>query len=159
MELTFYTDYALRVLIYAGLYRDRLCLVSEIAEHYRISRNHLMKVTNGLARGGFVKTFRGKGGGITLALPPQKIRLGAVVRHMEGPIEPVECFRAGNQCVIVGPCTLPPILKDAFDSFLSTLDGYTLADLLEGRAALVRRLSPGSANPKRKPRLAHAARR
>ncbi len=72
MELTFYTDYALRVLIYAGLCRDRLCLISEIAEHYAISRNHLTKVVHGLARGGFVQTHRGKSGGLALARSPQR---------------------------------------------------------------------------------------
>jgi Rrf2 family transcriptional regulator, nitric oxide-sensitive transcriptional repressor len=148
MELTSYTDYALRVLIYAAIRHERLCLISEIAEHYAISRNHLMKVVNGLARGGFVRTFRGKGGGLTLARPPEEIKLGAVVRYMEGPFRPVECFRAGNECVITGPCTLPPILQEAFRSFVATLDRYTLADLVKGPTRLARRLFPQAAGLK-----------
>jgi Rrf2 family nitric oxide-sensitive transcriptional repressor len=140
VELTYYTDYALRVLVYAGLRSERLCLISEIAEHYGISENHLMKVVHGLAKGGFVTTYRGKGGGLTLAKPPEQIVVGAVVRHMEGPFKPVECFRTGNRCAISGACSLPEILEEAFQAFLEVLDGYSLADLLDRRASLARRL-------------------
>ena len=148
MELTYYTDYALRVLIYAGLRRERLCLISEIAEHYGISRNHLMKVVHGLARGGFVETHRGKGGGLTLARSPEEIGLGAAVRHMEGPFRPVECFRTGNLCTITGPCNLPSILEDAFQAFIEVLDAHTLADLLKHRGLLAKRLFPRSSSPR-----------
>jgi len=140
MELTYYTDYALRVLIYAGLCQEKLCLISEIAEHYRISENHLMKVVHGLAQGGFVLTYRGKGGGLTLAKDPKDIIIGAVVRHMEGPFKPVECFRTGNKCAIADACDLPNILNEAFQAFIMVLDRYTLADLLERRSHLERRL-------------------
>ena len=140
MELTYYTDYALRVLIYAGLRQEKLCLISEIAERYGISENHLMKVVHGLAQGGFVRTYRGKGGGLTLAKDPKDISVGAVVRHTEGPFEPVECFRPGNKCALTGACDLPDIFAEAFQAFIAVLDRYTLADLLERRTHLARRL-------------------
>ncbi len=140
MELTYYTDYALRVLVYAGLRQEKLCLISEIAQHYRISENHLMKVVHGLAQGGFVRTYRGKGGGLTLAKNPKEIIIGAVVRHMEGPFKPVECFRTGNKCAITGACDLPSILDEAFQAFITVLSRYTLADLLERADNLARRL-------------------
>ncbi|MGH8013841.1 MAG: RrF2 family transcriptional regulator [Candidatus Binataceae bacterium] len=140
MELTYYTDYGLRVLVYAGLRQDRLCLISEIAKHYGISENHLMKVVHGLAKGGFVRTYRGKGGGLALAKHPKDINIGAVVRHLEGPFKPVECFRIGNRCVISGACHLPDILSEAFQAFIAVLDRHTLADLLEQRGQLARQL-------------------
>jgi len=148
VEFTYYTDYSLRVLIYAGLRGDQLCLISEIAEHYRISRNHLTKVVHGLARGGFIHTHRGKGGGLTLARPPEEISLGAVVRHTEGPFRPVECFRTGNLCVITGPCSLPKILEDASRAFLAVLDAHTLADLLRHRGLLSKRLFSPLSSPR-----------
>jgi Rrf2 family transcriptional regulator, nitric oxide-sensitive transcriptional repressor len=130
MELTFYSDYAMRVLIYLGVRTDRLCQISEIARTYGISRNHLVKVVHGLARAGFIKTYRGRAGGITLARKPEEIRLGDVLRYTEGSFQPVECFRAENECVITPACFLPAILNEAFRSFMSVLDRYTLADLL-----------------------------
>ncbi len=140
MELTFYTDYSLRVLMYLGLNPGRLCSISEIAEHYHISRNHLVKVVHGLARGGFVRTYRGKGGGLTLASEPKEINIGAVVRYTEGPLKPVECFRdSANHCVISGACSLQAILYQACENFLATLDRHTLADLL-AKAPQMKRL-------------------
>jgi len=141
MELTLYTDYSLRVLMYLGLRRSELSLISEIAGDYGISANHLVKVVHGLARGGFIRTYRGKGGGLALAREPQGINIGAVVRYTEGAFEPVECFRgADNHCVVTGACRLAGILQEACDSFLAALDRYTLADLLVRRAELRRHL-------------------
>ena len=155
MELTYYTDYALRVLVFAGLCQEKLCLISEVAEHYGISENHLMKVVHGLAQGGFVRTYRGKGGGFTLAKDPKDIIIGAVVRHMEGPFKPVECFRTGNKCVITGACGLPNILEEAFQAFITALDRYTLADLLLRRSQLARRLFGPARSQERGERKIH----
>lgn len=142
MELTFYTDYSLRVLIYLGLRRPQLSMISEIADDYRISRNHLMKVVHGLARGGFIRTYRGKGGGMTLDRHPRDINIGALVRYTEGAFKPAECFRgADDRCVISGACRLAGILQEACDSFLATLDRYTLHDLLARPAKLRLRLA------------------
>jgi Rrf2 family transcriptional regulator, nitric oxide-sensitive transcriptional repressor len=97
-------------------------------------------VVHGLAQGGFVRTYRGKGGGLTLAKDPKEIIIGAVVRHMEGSFKPVECFRTSNKCAITGACALPVILDEAFQAFIMVLDRYTLADLLGRRAHLARSL-------------------
>lgn len=142
MRLTSYTDYSLRVLIYLGLQSDRRVNVSEISERFRISRHHLTKVINDLSRGGFVRSYRGKGGGITLARAPEKINLGQVVRFTEGSLQLVECFRSDNACVITGVCTLADVLREACGSFLKVLDGHTVADLLTKRTSLKRRLWP-----------------
>lgn len=153
MELTFYTDYSLRVLIYLGVRQDHLCLISDIARDYGISRNHLVKVVHGLARGGFLSTFRGRGGGIMLARKPEDIGLGDVVRYTEGSFKPVECFRAENNCVITPACFLPAVLNEAFRNFISTLDRYTLTDLLQKRTELDHFLSSA---PRPRPRSGRA---
>jgi len=141
MQLTFYSDYSLRILMYLALESDDLVRVSEIAEHFDISRNHLLKVVRNLARGGFIKSYRGKRGGIELGRGPREINVGAVVRYTEGPLRPVECFDPDkNRCVISGACGLTPVLKEACDSFLATLDRYTLADLVAKRNRLIRLL-------------------
>lgn len=137
MQLTLYTDYSLRVLIYLGLRRDRLATVSEIAESYGISRNHLVKVVHNLACLNFILTTRGKGGGLSLARAPELINVGDVVRHTEVNFNIVECFDADNQsCPISAVCRLQGMLGDAARSFLSVLDGYTLADVLKNERKL-----------------------
>jgi len=141
MQLKLYTDYSLRVLIYLALRPGRMVNISEIARHYGISRNHLVKVVHHLARGGFIRTHRGKGGGIELAREPAALNVGSVVRYAEGPLRPAECFDAEkNRCVISGACGLATVLQEACRSFLATLDRYTLADLISARIRLRRML-------------------
>lgn len=142
MQLTYYTDYSLRVLMYLAVNSDRMINISEIAQRYGISRNHLVKVVHNLARGGFIKSYRGKGGGIELARNPAKINIGEVARYTEGPPKPVECFDAErNRCVIASACGLAGVLEEACDNFFATLDRYTLADLLKRRPRLAKILA------------------
>lgn len=137
MQLTLYTDYSLRVLIYLGLRRDRLSTVSEIAESYGISRNHLVKVVHNLATLGFVHSTRGKGGGLSLARSPERINIGDVVRHTEMNFNIVECFDGKSRgCPITAVCRLKGVLSDAANAFLRVLDGYTLADVLKNEHKL-----------------------
>lgn len=129
MYLTQQTDYALRVLIYAAVNDDDLVNIATIAQAYGISKSHLMKVVTALVKGGFLSGLRGKGGGLKLALPPEKIRVGAVVRLME-PLQIVECFGSNNQCAITPNCRLADILAGGVNAFLNHLDSFTLADLI-----------------------------
>ena len=140
MRITQYTDYALRVLIYLGLEADKRSTIGEIAERYVISRSHLMKVVNQLVQEGFVEGVRGKGGGIRLARPAEQIRIGDVVRKIEPDLAIVECFGAGNQCVITPACDLKRALYEALQAFLKVLDGYTLADFLNHQREPLRHL-------------------
>lgn len=131
--------------MYLGLKGQQLSSISEIAKQYNISRNHLVKVVHKLAQEGFVRSQRGRSGGITLGCPPSAISVGEVVRRMEGDMPLVECFRrATNQCPLTPVCQLSGILAEARTSFLATLDRYTLADLLTNQQRLSRLFSlPG----------------
>lgn len=131
MRLTTFSDYTLRVLMFLALNRERLATIPEIAAAYGISENHLMKVVHQLARAGIVETVRGKGGGIRLALEPEAIRLGQVVRGAEGSAPIVECLSDDpGACRIAPACRLTAVLVRAFDALYATLDEYTLADLV-----------------------------
>ncbi|MGE3148259.1 MAG: Rrf2 family transcriptional regulator [Pseudorhodoplanes sp.] len=130
MRLTNFSDYALRVLMYAAARDERLITIEETAEVYGISRAHLMKVVNQLTRAGYLKAVRGRSGGLMLAKRPGKIRLGDVLRATEPDFALVECLRAGDRCVISPRCRLRGALREALDAFVGTLDRYTLADLV-----------------------------
>lgn len=131
MQLTRYTDYALRTLIYAGV-ADRSVTISEIAERYGISRNHLVKVVHHLGRIGYLETTRGKSGGLRLAKRPREINLGTFIRDVEPNFDLVECFNPEtDSCPITPACRLKGILGEAMEAFLSVLGKRTLADLIE----------------------------
>jgi Rrf2 family nitric oxide-sensitive transcriptional repressor len=133
MQLTSYTDYALRVLIYLAMSPNRQATITEIADFFNISRNHLVKVVHQLGSKGFVKTTRGKGGGISLQHPPEVIRIGDVVRSLEKHFNWVECFDPAKQhCRLLPGCGLRQLLTRAGNAYLQVLDKATLADVLSG---------------------------
>lgn len=131
MQLTRYTDYSLRVLAYLCMSKHDPVTISEIADYYKISRNHLVKVVHHLSNAGFINTTRGKGGGIRLAHAPESINVGDVVRKMEPNFDIVECFNPDNQmCEIESMCALKGKIYEARKSFFDVLDKCTLADAL-----------------------------
>ncbi len=137
MQLTLYTDYSLRVLIFLGLRPDRQATISEIADSYDISRNHLVKVVHNLAGMGYINTSRGRGGGLMLAHPASDINIGDVVRRTEPNFDLVECFdKKNNTCPIAPGCILIKGLKAARSAFLGVLDQFTLADVVANSAQL-----------------------
>lgn len=129
MQLTSFSDYALRVLMYAHAADDRLVTIEEMASSYRISRAHLMKVVNALTRAGYLTAVRGRTGGVKLAKPAEEIRLGDVIRATEPDFALVECFSTGSMCVINGCCRLPVVLRRALGAFLAELDKHTVASI------------------------------
>ncbi len=126
--------------MYVAAHPGRLTTIREMAAAYGISQNHLMKVVFELGRHGILETVRGRKGGIRLALPPEDIRIGDVVRFTEAGSTLVECFGSGSGCAIVAPCRLKGILNEALEGFLTVLDGYTLHDLVHGNRGLARAL-------------------
>ena len=141
MRLTYFSDYAFRVLMYLAITPDRRCTIREISEAYGISRAHLMKVVNLLTREGLVTAQRGPSGGLTLARPANEIRLGDVVRKTEDDLGLVECFRPENTCRLTPSCVLAPALSRALQAFLAELDKQTIADLVQ-KSQVLRRLLP-----------------
>ena len=129
MQLTKFSDYAMRVLMYAHAAGGRRVTIDEMAAAYRISRAHLMKVVNSLTRAGYLTAVRGRSGGLLLAQPAEDICLGEVVRATEPDFAIVECFSTGNQCVITECCRLPRVLDQAVTAFLAVLDQHTLASV------------------------------
>jgi Rrf2 family nitric oxide-sensitive transcriptional repressor len=132
MRLSRHTDYALRVLIHLAAQPDRLASIAEIARTYAISENHLMKVVHLLGRAGFIRTVRGRGGGIGLAIPAAEIGIGSVVRQTETGLDLADC----GSCVIAPACGLTGVLSEAMHAFLAVLDRYNLADVTGKRDQL-----------------------
>lgn len=139
MQLSLHSDYALRVLM-ALATAERQLSVDDIARRYHISRNHLAKVVQRLQAEGYVVTFRGRGGGMKLAQPPDEIVVGEVIRRFENLESFVGCFVANSTCTVNGLCALKPALRGAIDAFLEHLDGFTLSDLVPDTSAFRARL-------------------
>lgn len=128
MQLKRFTDYALRVLLFVGRTNDRKCTMAEIAAYYNISLEHLRKVVHRLAQLGYLRSARGRGGGIALGRDPAKVRIGDVIVAMESDIKVIDCEALA--CVLLPGCSLRSALDRASRAFIAELNEVTLADLL-----------------------------
>jgi len=154
MQLTQFSDYALRTLIYLGMREGSLATIEEIAAAYGISESHLTKVVHKLGRLGVIDTVRGRGGGMRLNRSPADINIGATVRLMEGNLNIVECFDiAHNTCPIAPVCTLSGVLGEALEAFMKVLDRYTLAEMIKNRGDLASLLPMPDDGGRRRPAL------
>ncbi len=137
MRLTQFSNFAIRVLMYAALKGSTPSAVPEMARAYGISYDHLKKVAAELCRLGYLETVRGRAGGVRLAKPPAAIGIGEVIRLTEGAGNLVECFDAStNRCPLPAVCQLRRALQEALSAFFAVLDRYTLADFVGAPDAL-----------------------
>jgi len=138
MQLTLFSDYSLRILLYLTMHRERRVALPEISAAYGISKNHLVKVVQHLVEGGWVNSVSGRGGGLTLRREPRDINVASVIRATEPHLNLVECFDAStNTCPIDGACGLKQALVRAQKAFFRELEQYTLADFVPRAPALV----------------------
>lgn len=143
MQLTLFSDYALRIALYLGAHPDRICSVDEVSRAYGISKAHLVKVVQRLTELNLVSTTRGRNGGLRLCRAPADINVGALVRATETTFAIVECFDpTTNTCPITSSCGLKGTLKRAQKAFLAVLDEQTLADFLPRSERLVTLWAP-----------------
>ncbi|EPX77161.1 RrF2 family transcriptional regulator [Litoreibacter arenae] len=130
MRLTSFTDYGLRMLMRMASAPEHIFSSAELADEFRLSRNHLAKIMQRLSGAGLIETRRGGGGGAVLAQKPMEIRLGTVVRLLEEGQPLVECLGVdGGNCVIDGRCKFKARLRSAEAAFFADLDRCTLADI------------------------------
>ena len=140
MQLNKFTDYGLRILMYVAQPKDDPYTISELAQRLDVSENHAMKIVHFMAKQSWLITTRGKGGGIRLNPPTLNLRLGAIVRILQGDQAVVECTQP--PCILIKNCGLKSLLAQAMNSFYASLDQYTLADALSLFSTPSRHISP-----------------
>lgn len=152
MRLTRFTDNALRCLIYLAAAPTRTATVREVSTGMRMSGDHLLKVVRRLVQLGYVRTIRGRNGGLLLARPAATIRVAEVVQATEDNLALVPCFGpSASNCPLSGSCELAGCLHESLRAFFAVLERHTIGDLVTGErralpplATLVRRRSNSS---------------
>lgn len=139
MRLSQASDFALRILMATGQ-SDEPQTVDKLATQLGLAKSHVMKIVAHLAKGGYLETTRGRGGGIRLALEPDAIRLGDVVRLIEPDLGVVACLKPDSDtvCAFLPRCALKGAMARAAEAFLDSLNTQTLASILMGTQLAVR---------------------
>jgi Rrf2 family protein len=133
--------YGLKAMVHlAGLDPDALAQAADIAKTNSISKKFLDHILTELRHAGLVYSKKGKGGGYALARPAHEIKIGAIVRALDGPLAPISCasvtaYRPCDDCGDLKSCPVRLIMVAARDAIANVLDRRTLADM--------RALSPG----------------
>jgi Rrf2 family cysteine metabolism transcriptional repressor len=132
MKLSTRTRYAMRLLIDLALhYSEQPVPIKAIARRQEVSLCYLQHLINPLVAGGILLTARGSGGGVSLAHPPEEIRLSEVVGLIEGPIAPVDCVTNPDICPRSSSCVTRGVWCDMKKAIDGVLEFTTLRDLVE----------------------------
>ena len=138
MRLTTRTNLAMRTLMFCAVNSGRTVRKHEVAEACNASENHLAQVIHLLAQKKFLRTVRGRSGGLTLGRAADKITVGEVFREFESVLPFTECFAgAENSCPLIGACRLKCVIGDALKAFYAELDRVSVADLVADNGELV----------------------
>lgn len=131
MRITYKGDYAAKTILDLALhYGNGVVTINEIGKRADIPIKFLEQVLLDLKKGGFVESRRGKVGGYRLAKPPLKIKLGDIVRFIDGPIEPIACAEKGySGCRDLYKCVFRSIWQDVSDETCNIIDNITFEDL------------------------------
>jgi len=131
MKITYKGDYALKAVLDLALHYDKgLVTIHEIAQRIDAPIKFMEQVLLDLKRGGFVESRRGKIGGYMLAKHPCEIKVGDVVRFIDGPIEPIACVEKNySGCVDIRKCVFKDIWQRVAEATADIIDNITFEDL------------------------------
>ncbi|MDA7422108.1 RrF2 family transcriptional regulator [Tritonibacter multivorans] len=133
MQLSKFSDYALRVVVHLAASPDQLLSTRQIASIHDAKYNHMAKVTTWLVTEGYAESLRGRGGGLRLAQAPAEINLGHLLRKLEADKPVVECLGVDGMgsCRLMPACGLSSALGAAQEAFYSSLDQLTLDKVIQ----------------------------
>lgn len=131
MNLSKFTDYAFRLLIYLAKNQGKLYTVEELARQLKISEHHLKKIVHKLGKTEYISSSKGRNGGLKLGLDPKDINLGKILDITEENLTLVECFSENKcTCNLNEMCKLKGALDNSLNAFTGELSKYTLSDII-----------------------------
>ena len=131
MQISKFTDYAFRSLIYLARNRDETATVDKLAKYLEVSEHHMKKVIHKLAKTEYIISTKGRNGGLKLGLEPSEINLGKVLVATEENLNLVECMANPKLCpLMTSDSNLKRILSKSLQAFINELSKYTLEDIL-----------------------------
>lgn len=133
MRITYKGDYALKTILELTLHYGRdLVTIHDLAKRSDIPIKFLEQILLDLKRGNFVESRRGKVGGYLLSRHPSRIKVGDVIRFIDGPIEPIACVEKGySGCKDIYKCIFSKIWQEIAKATSDIVDNITFEDLAD----------------------------
>jgi Rrf2 family protein len=132
MQISTKGRYALRAMVDLDLHMDQgPVLRRDIAQRQEISSDYIAQLFVALRKAGFVESIKGPSGGYVLAQDADEIRVGDIVRAVEGPIALVQCVGSNPEeaCHRKDGCVTYLLWKRLSETIEDILDSITLRDL------------------------------
>lgn len=131
MQLSKFTDYAFRMLIYLAKNEERISVIDEMSDELNISKHHLKKIVNKLAKTEYIISLKGRNGGLRLGVEPKEINLGNVLVLTEENLNLVSCMGNSDMCPLIkDDCKLKVVISKSLNTFIKEISKYTLEDIL-----------------------------
>lgn len=131
MQLSKFTDYAFRMLIYLAKNEERISVIDEMSDGLNISKHHLKKIVNKLAKTEYIISLKGRNGGLRLGVEPKEINLGNVLVLTEENLNLVSCMGNSDMCPLIkDDCKLKVVISKSLNTFIKEMSKYTLEDIL-----------------------------
>jgi len=133
--------YGIKAVVHlATLQAGETAQIAEIAQRNNISKKFLDAILLDLRNAGMLRSKKGPGGGYALAMPPRAIKVGAVIRALEGPIAPIDCASQSastpcRDCGDIEACIVRSVMREVRDAMAAVVDNTTIADLVSRAAA------------------------
>ena len=132
MQLTSTSEYAIRAIIHlAGFSPGTTVQISRMSEEEEIPDNFLRKIVPVLSKSGFIRTRRGVGGGIALAVEPDSISILDIIEAVEGKIFLNKCLIGPAMCHRSSWCKVHEVWYEAQEDLKVRLRSRTIAELAE----------------------------
>ena len=130
MKLTLAAENSIMILYFLAREGKRMT-VAQLSKKLAAPANHIHKLVQSLARGGYLRSFPGKTGGVELAANPRQITLSRIIEHLDGPINLSNCIFRRKNCVLVKNCVLKGKLAAAAQKLTEALESSTIDDLVK----------------------------
>ncbi|MDD5686592.1 MAG: Rrf2 family transcriptional regulator [Elusimicrobia bacterium] len=134
MKITYKGDYALKILLDLSLNYDKgLIQIKEISKRQDIPIKYLEQIILILKGAGYIRSKRGPVGGVHLAKSPEKIKLGEIIRLMDGTTAPITCVSKTDtsKCDYISKCPFRPKFLEIRDFINNIVDKTSFADIVD----------------------------
>jgi Rrf2 family protein len=124
--------YSLEALLYMALsHEEEFTSAKTIAESINMSDGYLEQLFIPLRKAGIIQGARGPQGGYHPVRNLAKIKVGDVLRSVEGPLQPTECVADADVCPAREVCMSRHTWRELYAAITDCVDSISLEDLVD----------------------------